>query len=100
MKVLEHSPTEKFLIFSKSPLTLNYVADGLDLVRVKYLMYTTKDQMRVRQQNVMTFETSETYRVFLMELKHGSRGLYVVFSSPLSSACVSTSEALQPDRRV
>jgi SNF2 family DNA or RNA helicase len=75
MQVIQHAQEEKFLIFSQSALSLAHVADALELIQVKCLRLSTQDPPRVREQQVMTFETSETFRVFLMELRHGARGL-------------------------
>ena len=82
-QVLAHSKDEKFLIFSNSPLTLAMISDALKLIRVDGLLCSSQIKPAERFQRIVTFETSEAYRVLLMELKHGARGLSVKFFHPL-----------------
>ncbi|OBZ69321.1 hypothetical protein A0H81_10948 [Grifola frondosa] len=80
-EILQHSSEEKFLIFSASVSTLAFIAEALDVIRVKYLEYNSLLRRHFRQDVVTTFETSDLYRVLLMELKHGARGLNLVSAS-------------------
>jgi SNF2 family DNA or RNA helicase len=66
---------DKFLIFSASALSLLYVKEALDLHNIPCLDFSSQVKRDARQQNVITFETSDHCRVFLIELKQGARGL-------------------------
>ena len=70
-----YAATEKFLIFSQNPLSLYHISEAFDLMQVNYLQLTSQVSHRVREDSVTTFETSDMYRVLLMDLKHGARGL-------------------------
>ena len=80
-EVLKYSKDEKLLIFSNSPLTLAMISDGLQLIHVDGLLCSSQIKPAERFQRIVTYETSDTYRVLLMELKHGARGLSVKFFS-------------------
>ena len=77
-QVMAYSKNEKFLIFSNSPLTLAMISDALNLIHISGLLCSSQIKPAERFQRIVTFETSETNRVLLMELKHGARGLSVV----------------------
>ena len=55
------------------------ISDALRLIHVEGLLCSSQIKHKARFQRIMTFETSDTYRVLLMELKHGARGLSVFF---------------------
>ncbi|KIJ44302.1 hypothetical protein M422DRAFT_30450 [Sphaerobolus stellatus SS14] len=93
-KVLKHASKHKFLIFSAFPLSLAIIGEALQFANIPYLPYTSQVMPSVRTGNVLSFQTSETYRVLLMELKHGAWGLNlaqasrIIFCEPVWQASV------------
>ena len=80
-KVCRYASQEKFIIFSSSPLSLAHIGDGLDILNIPYLTFTSATERKPREQMPTTFETAENCRVILMELKHGARGLNLISAS-------------------
>ena len=74
-KILKYTEDEKFLVFSSSLLSLTHLAEGLQLANVAFLEYTSEYSPAQRRMNISQFHNIPVYRVFLMELKHGARGL-------------------------
>jgi hypothetical protein len=56
------------------------ISDALRLIHLDGLLCSSQVKPAERFQRIVTFESSDTYRVLLMELKHGARGLSVNFS--------------------
>jgi hypothetical protein len=77
LQIQQFSAKEKFLIFSNSPMTLLQIYEALSLFEIKCLRYTNEENYLLREQCTTTFETSDVYRVLLMDLKLGARGLSV-----------------------
>ncbi len=89
VQVRPHASTAKFLIFSKSTLTLLYITEALAVMGVQNKVLSLQP-VKATEQDIMTFESSVIFRVFLMELRHGSRGLYVPHAlEPKSSETLS-----------
>lgn len=81
-KVQKFSLNEKILVFSKHPLNLLHIAEALELIGVKFLQFASESRIGpTRDQILALFEKEDAYRVLLMELKHGARGLNIVSAS-------------------
>jgi len=74
-QVLTYGKEEKFLIFSSSLLSLLHLSEALQVANIPHLEYTSECSPDQRRVNITQFNNVPFYRVFLMELKHGARGL-------------------------
>jgi len=102
-KVEEHSARDKFLIFSRQPLNLVHIAEGLDLLGIKYLDYRsrlTKKEQALNALNLMTFETSDTFRVFLMEFSYRNiiSASRIIFCEPVWRSSDKASPSYWPNK--
>ncbi|EJU00702.1 hypothetical protein DACRYDRAFT_100756 [Dacryopinax primogenitus] len=79
--VLKCCTQEKVVIFSSSSLSLSHLAEAFELYRIRFLHFSNTLSVKDRENTIKTFETSDIYRVLLMELKHGARGLNLVSAS-------------------
>lgn len=68
---------EKILIFYDADDMAWYIAQCLELMHVKHLIYTRGLPAEKRSQYVVTFDTDDSVRVLLMDLAHGAWGLNV-----------------------
>ncbi len=53
----------------------------MEVLNIPYLSFSSTTNRKSREQMPTTFETSDHCRIFLMELKHGARGLNLISAS-------------------
>ncbi|RDI87242.1 hypothetical protein Vi05172_g2760 [Venturia inaequalis] len=76
-RVMELQQEEKILIFYDSDDTAWYLAQCLELMHVKHLIYSRRLRTDLRSKYVVTFDTDDSVRVLLMDLAHGAWGLNI-----------------------
>ncbi|KAH7107555.1 SNF2 family N-terminal domain-containing protein [Auriculariales sp. MPI-PUGE-AT-0066] len=73
-EVLNHVD-HKFLIFSGSPLSLAHLGEALSVARVSHLKIMTEVARERWSQHASMFQSSDSVRCLLMEIRYGARGL-------------------------
>ncbi|KAI9849000.1 MAG: hypothetical protein M1837_005891 [Sclerophora amabilis] len=74
-RVLRLHRQEKILIAYEGEDVAFYIAQALEIVGVKHLIYATSLKAARRAQYIVTFNTTETFRVLLMDVHQASHGL-------------------------
>ena len=72
---------EKIIIFYEGDHIAWYIAQGLEVIGVEHLIYAKGTSLALRNAYMGTFNTSETFRVLLMDLRQAAHGLHVASAS-------------------
>ncbi|KAK4937857.1 hypothetical protein LTR10_021578 [Elasticomyces elasticus] len=80
-RILSLQETEKIIIFYDSNNIAFWIAEALELLSVKFLIYANTLSVGRRAAYLATFNQSEVFRVLLMDLKQASHGLHVASAS-------------------
>lgn len=80
-RVLALQEDEKILIFYEGDHIAYYIAQALEIVNVRYLIYAKTLTTARRSAYIATFNTSEAFRVLIMDVTHASHGLHIASAS-------------------
>lgn len=72
---------EKILIFYEGDHIAYYIAQAFDLVDIRYLIYTKTLTLDRQNAYITTFNTTETFRVLLMNVHQAAHGLHIATAS-------------------
>lgn len=72
--ILQHK-TEKILVFYESDNVAYYIAQALECLHIRHLIYAKSLPPDRKSQYVVTFNRSETFRVLLMDISQAAFGL-------------------------
>lgn len=72
---------EKILIFYEGDHIAYYIAQALDLIDVRYLIYTKTLSIARQSAYITTFNTTENFRILLMNVHQAAHGLHIATAS-------------------
>ncbi|KAL9613921.1 MAG: hypothetical protein Q9167_001535 [Letrouitia subvulpina] len=73
--------SEKILIFYEGNNIAYYIAQAFDLLDISYLIYTGSLSTARKSAYIATFNTSEDFRVLLMDVHQAAHGLHIASAS-------------------
>lgn len=80
-RLLVLSPTEKCIVFYEFDDIAFYIAEALDIVGIKYLIYANSVSPIQRSRYLAEFHVNDQFRVLLMNVRLASHGLNVSTAS-------------------
>ncbi|KIX06333.1 uncharacterized protein Z518_04309 [Rhinocladiella mackenziei CBS 650.93] len=80
-RILSLHTSERIIIFYDSNNIAFWIAEALELLSIKFLIYTNTLSVNRRAAYLATFNNAHTFRVLLMDLKQASHGLHVASAS-------------------
>lgn len=80
-RVIELQSDEKILIFFHGDHIAYFIAQAFDLLGVRYLIYTATLGLSRQSVYATTFNTTETFRVMLMDINQAAHGLNMASAS-------------------
>ena len=72
---------EKIIVFYEGDHVAWYIAQCLEVIKVQHLIYAKGTSLAMRNAYMETFNTTETFRVLLMDLRQAAHGLHVASAS-------------------
>lgn len=80
-RVLALQNDEKILIFYEGDHIAYYIAQALEIVDVRFLIYAKTLTTARRSAYIATFNASEAFRVLIMDVTHAAHGLHIASAS-------------------
>ncbi|KAL8768344.1 MAG: hypothetical protein Q9209_005378 [Squamulea sp. 1 TL-2023] len=80
-RVMSLHTSEKILIFYEGDNIAYYVAQAFELLGVQFLIYTGSLSADRKNAYITTFNTTETFRVLLMDVHQAAHGLHIAAAS-------------------
>jgi superfamily II DNA or RNA helicase len=74
-RIIAHHKTEKILVFYESENVAYYIAQALECLHIKHLIYAKTLPSDRKSQYVVTFNQTEAFRVLLMDITQAAFGL-------------------------
>lgn len=90
-QIVQYQADEKIIVFYKHSNIAYYIAQYLECLNIKHLIYASELKADFRSRYVATFNTTESFRVLLMDVSQAAFGLdissasRVYFISPVFS---------------
>lgn len=80
-RVIALQQDEKIIIFYEGDNIAYYIGEALELINVKHLIYAKSLSTARRAAYIATFNTTETFRVLLMDVHQAAHGLHIAAAS-------------------